>query len=173
MPWFAGQPPNRPVSRYTSTCCADTAPYESSSDNPTRTMLIATGLIIISNMALIKTITVVASCALYAQALDLRNAVIVVRVDAPSPEKKAAQMLTEEIFKRTQLRLEIRTAAQSGAPAIVVGTSAELGSSANGLPTPVAGADGYRVAVVGDRVVVAGNDPRGTLFGTGYLLRHL
>jgi hypothetical protein len=124
-------------------------------------------------MAFIKTMTVVVSCALYAQALDLRNAVIVVRGDATGPEKKAAQMLTEEIFKRTQLRLEIRGVAQSGAPSIVLGTSAELGSSASGLPTPVAGADGYRVAVTGDRVVVAGNDPRGTLFGAGYLLRHL
>jgi hypothetical protein len=124
-------------------------------------------------MPFLKTTAVFACFALHAQALDLRNAVIVVRPNAQSPEKKAAQMLTEEITKRTQLRLEVRNDAPAGVPAIMLGTSAELGGATNGLPAAVAGADGYRVAVVGDRVIVAGNDPRGTLFGAGYLLRHL
>src|ERR1019366_179822 len=35
------------------------------------------------------------------------------------------------------------------------------------------GADGYRVKAGADGVVIAGNDARGTLFGAGYLLRHL
>ena len=124
-------------------------------------------------MRLFRTIALLGWCALCGQALDLRNAVIVVRSDAPSPEKKAAQMLAEEITKRTQLRLEVRNAAPSGVPAIVLGTAVELKSLTNSLPAAAEGPDGYRVAVVGNQVMVAGNDARGTLFGVGYLLRHM
>jgi hypothetical protein len=92
-------------------------------------------------------------------AIDLREAAIV----APKVgiEAKAAQMLTEEIAKRTQIRLPIVSSAPANVAAIELKT---VGS---------AGADGYRVKVTGKRVVVNGNDPRGTLFGAGYLLRHL
>jgi hypothetical protein len=115
-----------------------------------------------------------ALCSLPTFALDLRNAVIVVRPDAPSPEKKAAQMLTSEIEKRTQIRLEIRNSDPGGStPVIALGTATTLGARATGLPAQAAGADGYRVKAAGNNVVVAGNDPRGTLFGVGYLLRHL
>jgi hypothetical protein len=92
-------------------------------------------------------------------AIDLREAAIV----APKVgiEAKAAQMLTEEIAKRTQIRLPIVSSAPANVAAIELKTVAS------------AGADGYRVKVTGKRVVVNGNDPRGTLFGAGYLLRHL
>jgi hypothetical protein len=90
------------------------------------------------------------------------------------PEKRAAQMLTEEIAKRTQIRLPIAETAPAGAGAtIALGTAAELGPRASGLPAAPAGADGFRVKASANGVVIAGNDPRGTLFGAGYLLRHL
>ena len=41
--------------------------------------------------------------------LDLRQAVIVIPSNATMPEHKSAAMLTEEIEKRTQLRLKIQT----------------------------------------------------------------
>ncbi len=92
-------------------------------------------------------------------ALDLRDAAIV----APKVgiEAKAAQMLTEEIAKRTQIRLPILISAPANVAVIELKTVAS------------AGADGYRVKVSGTRVTVNGNDPRGTLFGVGYLLRRL
>src|ERR1700691_4712945 len=34
-------------------------------------------------------------------------------------------------------------------------------------------ADGYRVQSIGNTIVIAGNDPRGVLFGAGWLLRQL
>ncbi len=105
--------------------------------------------------------------------VDLRTAVIVVRPDASSPEKKAAQMLAEEIAKRTQLRLPVVGSAPSDRRAITIGISRELGSAAAALPAATAGADGFRVQATANGVVIAGNDPRGALFGAGYLLRNL
>src|SRR5689334_14147097 len=106
-------------------------------------------------------------------AIDLRNAAIVVRRDAPDPEKKAAQLLSEEIAKRTQLRLPVIDVAPHRRPSITLGTARELSVAAAGLPTATPGADGYRVKASAAGVVVAGNDPRGVLFGAGYLLRKL
>ena len=111
-------------------------------------------------------------CAVSAAALDLHTAVIVVPAGAPSPEQKAAIMLTEEVAKRTQIRLKIASQA-SGSPAIFLGVAVELGAAAAGLPAVSAGADGYRVKVTSDGVVIAGNDARGTFFGAGFLLRRL
>jgi hypothetical protein len=95
-----------------------------------------------------------------AHAMDLRKTAVVVAPNAPLPVRTAARMLAEEIAKRTQIRLPI--AAQAGsAPAIRLET-------ANAGP-----ADGFRVASGPAGVTVTGNDPRGTLFGAGWLLRHL
>ena len=102
------------------------------------------------------------SAAATAFALDLRNAVIVLPANAASPERKAAQMLTEEIAKRTQLQLRVAPSADSAKPAIVLAVAAEL---------PIA--DSYRVVREGSQIRITGHDPRGVLFGAGYLLRHL
>src|SRR5262249_20534094 len=113
-------------------------------------------------------------CALPGLGMDLRNAVIYTPASAAGPEKKAARMLTEEIATRTQIRLPLMsTAPGTDRPVITLGTAAELGARANGLPAVTTGADGFRVKATGTSVVIAGNDARGTLFGAGWLLRHL
>jgi len=100
--------------------------------------------------------------------------VIFIRSDAPSPEKKAAQMLHEEIAKRTQIRLEVASQPpEPSRPVIAMGTASELGNLSANLPPAHPGADGFRVKTAGNRVIVAGNDARGVLFGAGYLLRHM
>src|SRR5437660_1566319 len=111
-----------------------------------------------------------------ANALDFRNAVIVISPNATTPEKKAAAMLSEEIEKRTQLRLKVQTQAASG-PAFLLGRSDQVKTLGAG---PLAGApekpEGFTVAssASGTPVaVVTGRDDRGVVFGTGYLLRHL
>ena len=96
-----------------------------------------------------------------ASGADLRNAVIVVPAAAPGPVQKAAQMLTEEVAKRTQIRLEVAHAAAPGRPSIALTTAAS------------GAADGYTVKAAAGGVTITGNDARGTLFGAGYLLRHL
>src|SRR6185369_17509906 len=100
-------------------------------------------------------------CAASLHALDLKNATIV----AGPQDRKIAQMLTEEIEKRTRIRLAVAERAPASGATIVVG----------GRPTvaAVSGADGYRVQVVNGSVMLAGNDRRGTLFAAGALLRNL
>lgn len=52
---------------------------------------------------------------------DFRHAVIVISHDSDPVQKKAATMLTEEIEKRTRLRLPITSEMPSGQPAFVLG----------------------------------------------------
>jgi hypothetical protein len=98
-------------------------------------------------------------------ALDLRTAVIVAPAGLTGPEKKIAPMLAAEIEKRTRLRLRVVDRAPASGPAIVIRGNATI--------TAVPGTDGYRVQVAGNSVLLAGNDPRGTLFAAGALLRNL
>ncbi len=114
-------------------------------------------------MPFLKAIATLGFCSSLAMAaIDLRSAVIVVPAAASSPEKKAAQMLTEEIAKRTQIRLEVASAALAGRPAITLGVAPTHGK-----------ADGFSVQANGNGIAIIGNDPRGALFGAGWLLRHL
>src|SRR5579884_3139190 len=109
------------------------------------------------------------SVPLAAATLDMRNAVISIPADASTPARKAAAMLSEEIEKRTQLRLPVRTA-QSGQPAFVLGRADQLRRGAGGK------AEGFSISSSAGPpgvVTVAGNDDRGVVFGAGYLLRHL
>src|SRR5580698_6846635 len=91
-------------------------------------------------------------------AADFRNAVVVLPAAPSMPQKKAAQMLTEEIEKRTQLRLKIATAAPAGAPAIYIKVD-------GGTP------EGFSLTSTATTATVSGADDRGAVFGTGYLLR--
>jgi hypothetical protein len=112
--------------------------------------------------------------------VDLSNAVIISADDAPGPERKAVQMLTEEVAKRTRVRWARETSwPTNDAPVIVVGNSASLQSIAKSRGTQIAmrnRREGYRIWI--DRaprpvVWVAGDDSRGVLFGVGHLLRTL
>src|SRR6266566_1584580 len=83
-------------------------------------------------MPFFKTIGALALCCSLAAAMDLRTAIIWVAPGAASPEKKAAIMLSEEIAKRTQIRLELTNAAPpAGRPVIALGLASELGSRAS------------------------------------------
>jgi len=112
-----------------------------------------------------------------ARGADLNNAVIVAPPLAPSPERKAAIMLSEEIEKRTRIHLPVSDHWTAPVPAIFLGQESELRAIAPRLAAqliPAApGMDGYRVQSIGDSIVIAGNDARGTLFGAGALLRQL
>ncbi|HEV1285712.1 MAG TPA: hypothetical protein VNU44_10385, partial [Bryobacteraceae bacterium] len=88
-------------------------------------------------------------------AVDFKQAVVVLPEYTTTPQHKAAQMLVEEIAKRTQLRLKIGPA---GSPAIYL----RLGS---GKP------ESFTITSSNNEVVVTGADDRGILFGAGYLLR--
>ncbi len=94
-------------------------------------------------------------------ALDLSGATVVAP-PSPSPvEAKAAQVLIEEVEKRTRLKWQSGTAA-STAPAILLRRNPAKGP-----------AEGYTIRTEANRVEILGNDDRGMLFGVGRLLREL
>ena len=106
--------------------------------------------------------TAVALCALFAASLaaaDFSHATIVLPASASTPQKKAAQMLTEEIEKRTQLRLKIAPQAPDSTPAI------SLKSAAGGKP------ESFQLTSSANTISITGADDRGVIFGAGYLLR--
>lgn len=116
-----------------------------------------------------------------AAGIDLSKAVVVAPADLSAREKKAVTMLVEEVAKRTQIKWAVATSwpKEPGIPVISVGREANLTrdfpqttASLKRVAT-VTGADGYRVITEPGLVVVAGNDPRGVLFGVGRLLREL
>ena len=113
--------------------------------------------------------------------MDLRQAVVVVSPQATPRERKAVQVLVEEVHKRTAITLPVQASSPtSGRPTISVAPIGTLpvsgpASSAAGLRTP--GAEGFQIRARrhwrSHNVVVAGADERGILFGVGRLLREL
>jgi hypothetical protein len=115
--------------------------------------------------------------AIPALAVDLKSSVVVASASLTGPEKKAAGMLADEIEKRTRIRLPVTDHWSGSGAAILIGQESGLRNIgrkfADRLVSAVSGAEGYRVQVIDDVVLVAGNDARGTLFGVGALLRNL
>lgn len=110
--------------------------------------------------------------------LNLSRAVVYSPVGASTPERKAAQMLVEEIQKRTRIQLKQTMQWPTGnSPVIAVGQAANLKKTGRSVPKAESKADGFGVRVNGATgqpiIWVQGADPRGTVFGAGWLLRQL
>ena len=120
-----------------------------------------------------------------ARDIDLSEAVILIAKEPHSKgETVAAQMLREEVQKRTGLRWEISTDYQGLRPVIALAraTANELAGLTiprrDGSNLPEAQEEGYRVCVEPSHepesvVWILGADARGVLFGAGRLLRLL
>jgi hypothetical protein len=117
-------------------------------------------------------------------ALDLTRATVVAPPGLSGPERKAVQMLTEEVEKRSWVSWKRADAwPADGTPVILVGPADGVRrlADARGLRLPDApgknGREGYRIGISTQEaapvVWVAGNDSRGVLFGVGRLLREL
>jgi hypothetical protein len=116
----------------------------------------------------------------YAGAVDLRQAVVVIRPGRlANAERAAASVLIEEMEKRSGIRLAESTTWPEGKTVIAI--TSESGLSNWGHATPASAgkhAEGYRLYIeekLGSPSViwVIGADPRGTLFAAGNLLRKL
>jgi hypothetical protein len=92
-------------------------------------------------------------------ALDLHNASIQADPNLTAHEKKAVQMLIEEVEHRTALNWP-------QAPG--TGPIIKIHHATNKTP-----AEGFHLTVHGETVDIQGNDERGTLFGVGRFLRAL
>jgi hypothetical protein len=111
---------------------------------------------------------------LLAADLDLARAAVVAPPALAGPERQAVRMLVEEVGRRSLVEWKTaETLPSDGGPAIVVGPAAAVRKLVPSVPAGEVGKEGYRVGVAGSTVYVAGDDPRGTLFGVGRLLREL
>jgi len=116
-----------------------------------------------------------------AQALDLSAAKIVCLTANKNFLLRTPVVLQEEIQKRTGIRLTVTNKKTSSAgPAIVLIDANDLsGLSENQRKAlaalPSISAEGYQITETGgDRaILISGKDPRGLLYGVGYLLRKL
>jgi hypothetical protein len=106
--------------------------------------------------------------AAFAQAnppLDLTGALVVVPTNFSGPEKKAAQMLIEEVERRSQVRwTRVNQTPHDNSPVV----SLARASNQDVLPS-----EGYQIKTTGNTVAIIGNDARGVLFGVGHLLHTL
>ena len=114
--------------------------------------------------------------------IDLTRAVVVAPASLSGPERKAVELLVEDVTRRSGVRWSVvpRWPAES-LPVIAVGPV----SAAEDFAGPFAGLlrggphtkdrEGFRIRTEakGPAVLVAGNDARGVLFGVGRLLREL
>jgi len=87
--------------------------------------------------------------------MDLRHATIAPAAGTGAIGRKAAQMIREEVEKRTQLRLP-------------VGAASGLKITLTRRSGP---AEGFVLRTGADGVTIEGNDDRGVLFGAGFFLR--
>ncbi|HJZ90883.1 MAG TPA: hypothetical protein VKE40_08420, partial [Gemmataceae bacterium] len=119
---------------------------------------------------------------LLAADIDLTNAVVLTPPGIAGPEAKAVQMFMEEVEKRSLVHWDQKDSWPATGPVIVAGRAAgvrKLIGDRVTLPENLGdgGREGYAIgtATVRDAplVWIAGNDPRGTLFGVGRLLREL
>ncbi len=97
--------------------------------------------------------------------IDLTGAVVVAPADLSGPENKAAQMLIEEVEKRTQVRWRrVNALPGEAVPYISISRAPEK------RPLP---REGYQIKSSGNAVSIIGADARGALFGVGHLLRSM
>jgi hypothetical protein len=105
--------------------------------------------------------------------LDLRGAKIVIPANPSRQEMRAAGMLQAEVEARTQLRLPVSRGRADG-PSLILGRMSEMRTLAPQFSAAAGAPEGFTVrALAGGSVAVAGNDDRGVVFGTGFLLRQL
>ena len=87
--------------------------------------------------------------------MDLRNATIALAPDTGAIGPRAAQMIREEVEKRTQLRLPVGS-----------GSGVKITLAKRSGP-----AEGFVLRTSADGVTIEGNDDRGVVFGAGCFLR--
>jgi hypothetical protein len=109
--------------------------------------------------------------------LDFTNSVIVTPPKLERLEQKAIIVLQEEIQKRTGIRLSTLTEwPKDQQPVIAVGQRRQMKIPADKKldileDKQVLGKEGFRLLIKENAIFVAGNDPRGVLYGIGKLLR--
>lgn len=100
---------------------------------------------------------------------NLLKAQIIACEPLTEKQRRFAEILCEEVEKRTGVRLPIAPAAQPGRPAITLSVNGAGTADWADLAQPAA--EGYRLGISDDGVWIDGADTRGLLYGIGKLLR--
>ncbi len=95
--------------------------------------------------------------------VDFINAVIVVDAGATSPQKHAANELANFLEQITSQKFEVTNDPASNKPRILVGPQAAK-SAVPGFSTEALGDEGIVIRTVGNNLILAGAEPRGTLY---------
>ena len=96
---------------------------------------------------------------------------IVLATNATPTERYAAEELSSYLDKISGARLPVLTeAAPTAAHEILIGDSTRVRELNLGLDFKKMGADGFALRTVGEKLVIAGGRPRGTLYGVYALL---
>ena len=110
--------------------------------------------------------------------VDLSAALLVLPSGMNGPEKKASEMLLDEVEKRSWIRWTVSSKLpQAGAKGVVLGQTKAIIRSFPLLAAKLKAGDnhqpeGYQILTLeSGLVIIAGNDARGVLFGAGRLLR--
>ncbi|MHC4866381.1 MAG: glycoside hydrolase family 20 zincin-like fold domain-containing protein [Planctomycetota bacterium] len=105
--------------------------------------------------------------------IDLTDAVIVVG-SSGTVQARAADMLSDEIAKRTGVRLKVTGSMPNGGKsAILIGRAGDMTVSPPGDLKVPSKADGYAIWADNNTVYLLGRDDRGALFAAGRLIRLL
>ena len=114
--------------------------------------------------------------------LDLTRAVVVIPPTLSGPEKKAVSLLVEDVTRRAGVKWQVTSRWPGEKTAVVAVGPVKAAEAFTGPFAKFLGAasrplkpEGFHIRTEADgpAVLVAGNDPRGVLFGVGRLLREL
>jgi hypothetical protein len=129
----------------------------------------------LSFLILISPLCLLASSA----SLNFTNSVIVTPPKLERLERKAITVLREEIQKRTGIQLSTLTEWPKNQQSVIaVGQAGQMKMLADSYSDiledgQTLGKEGFRLLIKDNVIFVAGNDPRGVLYGIGKLLRTL
>src|SRR3954469_19490303 len=99
-------------------------------------------------------------------ALDLSQAVVYAPAGLSRVGQKAAQVLVEEVAKRTRVNWKISQETPLGDGLSIVLGHTLAHSRVHGRGEL---ADGFQISTQPSQITIQGNDARGLLFGVGYL----
>ena len=114
--------------------------------------------------------------------LDLTRAVVVIPPTLSGPEKKAVSLLVEDVTRRAGVKWQVTSRWPGEKTAVVAVGPVKAAEAFTGPFAKSIGdasrplkPEGFHIRTEADgpAVLVAGNDPRGVLFGVGRLLREL